>query len=179
MAPGVRLMGPAWLPLLLLMAKSNTSVSASRGTSLCHLDSHSTASVQRAFSTSTAATLTTATALTSKYLQVRTVMAHSMPQDLLNSVSPSIWPFKWTQVYIYCISWNKYTVDTWMNIKTILTMKEGAVSSRPSQSSSNCLKLRSGHFNFLYEWNAVTFIPTLSMKGFFLHPFCDSWFLER
>lgn len=69
-APGARPMEPAWPPLPSSAARCSTSASASRATSWCPPVSRSTAAVQRACSTSTVATPTTATALTSRYPQV-------------------------------------------------------------------------------------------------------------
>lgn len=67
----VRPTEPAWPPPPSSKARSSTSAPVSTRTSWCLLDSRSTAAGQRATSTLTAATLTSATALTSRFPQVR------------------------------------------------------------------------------------------------------------
>lgn len=80
LATDVRQMEPAWPPRHLLMAKRRTPVGASHRKALSPLDNQSTVGIQRAWSTTTVATRTSATALTSNFLQV-TVGKHPVQYD--------------------------------------------------------------------------------------------------
>lgn len=71
MATGVKQMEPAWPPQHSLTAKSSTPVGVSHRKALSPLDNPFTVGVQRAWSTSTVATRTTATASTSNFPQVQ------------------------------------------------------------------------------------------------------------
>lgn len=71
MATSVKQMEPAWPLLRSLTAKSSTPVGVSHRKALSPLDNPFTAGVQRAWSTSTVATRTTATASTSNFPQVQ------------------------------------------------------------------------------------------------------------
>ena len=101
MATSARPMEPAWPPLPSSMAKSSTSVPASHGTTLSPPDSRSTAAVPRACWTSTAATRTTATALTSKYPQVRT---QHIQHDQLHVLMISPWLWHLSFLLVLCVS---------------------------------------------------------------------------
>lgn len=110
LATSARPMEPAWPPLPSSKAKSSTSVPASRGTTLSPPDSHSTAAVPRVCWTSTAATRTTAIALTSKYPQVRT---QHIQYDQLHVLilSPWLWHLSFfCSLFVCCASWSKYVI---------------------------------------------------------------------